>query len=142
MLQSCPISGVKVDENAVRINSFLVVVGAMAALFFESGILVAVFFADFLVKCANPTIAPLSVLSGFLARSFRANKKLVDYAPKRFAASIGALLFAAALIALFLGQSSIFGAILLIVVFCAFLEGAFAYCVGCKVYAILISLRR
>ena len=47
MLQSCPISGVKVDESAVRINSFLVVIGTMAAIFFESGVIAGLFFADF-----------------------------------------------------------------------------------------------
>lgn len=142
MLQSCPISGVKVDESAVRINSFLVVIGTMVAIFFESGVIAGLFFVDFLVKCANPTLAPLSVFSGFLARSFGVKKKFVDYAPKRFAAFIGALLFGAALFALFSGQSSIFCALLTIVVFCAVLESAFAYCVGCKVYAVFTSLRR
>ena len=142
MLYSCPISSIKVDESAVRINSLLVAIGSMTAILSESGLIAMMFLVDFGLKCVNPAASPLSLVSKFLAKTVKAPRMLVDYAPKRFAASIGVLLFAASIFSLSLGLATLFTALLFVVMFCAILEGAFAYCVGCKVYALFISLRR
>src|SRR5690606_15361045 len=77
---------------------------------------------------------------GLLVKVFGMGNKAVDRAPKRFAAWIG-LFFTGAITLLYgVGASSISYILADILLFFAFLEAAFGFCVGCRVYTLIKPL--
>jgi hypothetical protein len=92
---------------------------------------------------AGPTLSPLGqiVTRGIVPR-LPARPKYVPGPPKRFAQGVGALFSGAALVLAFgFGQDGAAAVLIGILAVCAFLEAAFAFCVGCKVFALLMRLR-
>jgi len=142
MSKSCPISQIKIDENAARINSFAVAVLCAVIYCFEIQFLYIVLFVDFLAKTINPLFSPLSKISSLIIRLIGAKRVDIDYAPKRFAAFIGAVFFGFAILFLYFNLSFLSAFILAIITVCALLEGVFSYCIGCRIYEIFISLGR
>lgn len=135
----CPISDQRVDENRVRISavfvvSFIIVgmVWAIPAL----TLLVAVdFFLRGFTKCK---MSPIGYISHSIANMLGLKTKMIDKAPKTFAARLGflmtALIFVFSVTGLDVAAYSVAG----ILVFCATLEFAFKICVGCLVYTYLV----
>ncbi len=134
-----------VDEVNVRIVAGLVLLLTSAALVSGQYWLYAPLAVDFASRAlGGPRV---SVLAHLAARRIRplipASPRPVAYAPKRFAAAIGAVMTTAATalaaISRFTPVDLTLGVQLigvLMVVF-PFLEAAFAFCVGCKLYALL-----
>ncbi len=142
MSSSCPISNRKIDENSARLNSVLVAAICSSALFFEFYVLSLFLFVDFGIKSLDPAYSPLSKGSSFLLRLLGVSKKEIDYAPKRFAAFMGAFLFGCSFVLWYFGFYKASAALLCMIILCAVLEAAVSYCVGCKIYEMVISLRR
>jgi len=89
----------------------------------------------------GPTLSPL----GFLAQRVIAPRlgppKPVAGPPKRFAQGMGAVMSTAALVlALILGDHAAADAVLIAFVAAAGLESIFGYCLGCKVFGVLIAV--
>lgn len=77
--------------------------------------------------------------SGKLQNFISIPVKLVPGPPKRFAQSIGLIFSVTGLIFLLTGLVTYFSITLGVLAFFAFLESAFAFCAGCKIFGFLID---
>ncbi len=137
----CPVSDSKVDENVIRTSAILTVLITATALVVNSYLILFLLAADFAVRSFYSGIgSPLKILSSHIAGFLNIrNKKLIDAAPKKFAALLGMIfsLLAGLLLLFHMPIAAMITASILI--FCAFLEGVFGFCLGCFVYTILTS---
>lgn len=136
---TCPISDDRVDENTTRVVAAIVITIGVFTLYTGYSLPIFLLAADFAVR--GFTNKPYSVLR-LAARNISAVLNLpvkpVNAAPKKFAAGVGFAFCMAIGLALLLGFYKTaygVGAVLLV---CAVLEFAFAYCVGCVVYTFMV----
>jgi Domain of unknown function (DUF4395) len=87
----------------------------------------------------GPTLSPLGRLaSDYIAPRLGAPRP-VSGPPKRFAQGIGAVLTtAAAVLALALNEHAVADALLVAMVVASGLESIFAYCLGCRIFSLLM----
>jgi hypothetical protein len=87
----------------------------------------------------GPTLSPLGTLATRVVAPRLGAPKYVSGPPKRFAQGIGAVLSTtAAVLALGFGAEGAADVLLLLVLAAATLESVVAYCVGCKVFGLLM----
>ncbi|MFT4203010.1 MAG: DUF4395 domain-containing protein [Chitinophagaceae bacterium] len=138
---SCPVSLVTVHDKVPRIVAFFVVVLSTWSIWSHSWIVVAVMVLDFFLRSFGwSNWSPLGRLSSLIVRSFHLKGKNVDVAPKRFAAKMGLALTSLVLLLDVLGYfraASYFAGLL---IFFALLESVLDYCVGCKIYQLLLRV--
>jgi len=136
---SCPISNTKVDERVARLNG-------LVSLFFVLGgmylpMLWMIIAIDFFVRSINPKSSLVSKFNRLLLSLFKGKPVLIDAAPKKFAAVMGLgmslLLIIFHSIPFAMGQT----AVLWVFMVAILMEVIFKYCIGCKIYAILLNLR-
>jgi hypothetical protein len=129
-----------VNEKAARTVALVVMVLGGLALATSWYWLLAVLAYGFLARVlTGPTLSPLGRLaSGVVAPRLGAPKP-VPGPPKRFAQAIGAALTtAAAVAALAFSDGGLADLLLAALVLAAGLESLFGYCVGCRLFALLI----
>ena len=138
MAQACPISREQRDERVARTVAFLVILivpGALALRGAGGGAIMIALAIDFAIRAyLDPHYSPLAIVAKRIAKLLHLHRKPVDAAPKKFAAQIG-LLFSiviGTLLILHLTPAAL--AVSGVLLFCAFLEAAFGFCVGCEVY--------
>ncbi len=138
MEESCPISLVRVDQNVARVTGGFVVLVAVSAVFLGSGWTLAALALDFVFR-GSPLVAgsPLRALACAAVRVAGARPLMVDAAPKRFAARIGAGMSAVAAVLMLSGSTAAGASVAGVLVFCALLESALGFCLGCKMYTLL-----
>jgi Domain of unknown function (DUF4395) len=130
-----------VNEVSARLVAGGVVLLAVAALVSGEGWLVAGIAYGFVARVlAGPTLSPLGQLVTRVATPrLNAPPRWVPGPPKRFAQGIGAVLtVAAAVLALGFDERTAVDALLVLVIAAATLESVFAFCVGCKIFAVLM----
>ncbi len=89
----------------------------------------------------GPKLSPLGQLATRVIAPRIGHEKLVAGPPKRFAQGMGATMTAAAAVLHFAFQADRAALVLLgLVVVAATLESVFAYCIGCRVFAVLMRL--
>ncbi len=89
----------------------------------------------------GPTLSPLGWLAQNVIAPRLGEKRPVPGPPKRFAQGMGAVMSTAALIlALILGDNTAAVVVLVLFLPAAGLESIFGYCVGCKVFALLMRI--
>jgi hypothetical protein len=89
----------------------------------------------------GPTLSPLGRFATAVAAPRLGAPRYVAGPPKRFAQAIGAgVTTVAALCALVLGAPTVADALTVAMVAFATLESVFAFCVGCKIFAVLMSV--
>jgi hypothetical protein len=87
----------------------------------------------------GPTLSPLGWIAQNVIGPRLGRKKAVPGPPKRFAQGMGAVMATVALVlALPLGDHTAADVVLGMLVVAAGLESIFAYCLGCKVFALLM----
>jgi hypothetical protein len=87
----------------------------------------------------GPTLSPLGWLAQSVIAPRLGERKPVPGPPKRFAQGIGAVLSSAALIfGLILGDHLVADLLLGMLVIASGLESIFAYCLGCRVFSLLM----
>jgi len=87
----------------------------------------------------GPTLSPLGRLASSVVAPRLGPSKPVAGPPKRFAQGIGAVITtAAAIAALRFGSDGVADALLVMLVLAAGLESIFAFCVGCRIFALLM----
>jgi hypothetical protein len=87
----------------------------------------------------GPTLSPLGWTAQNVVAPRLGEKKPVSGPPKRFAQGMGAAFSTAALVfGLILGDYGVADGLLVVLVLAAGLESIFAFCVGCKVFALLM----
>jgi hypothetical protein len=141
---SCPISGARRDNTTVRIVAGLTVLITAAAVALAwlsstwiAALVMGALALDFALRAFGPPkYSPLAALARGIGSAVGAPQRLVDAAPKIFAARIG-LVFAAVTaiwLPFNLMAATVVAAVLVV---CAFLESAFGFCLGCQVYSLL-----
>ena len=130
-----------VNEVSARLVAGGVVVLSVATIATGQVWLTAVIAYGFLARVlTGPTLSPLGQLvTRVITPRLGAEPRYVPGPPKRFAQGIGALFSTtAAVLGLGLGLDTAACAVLGVLVVAATLESVFAYCLGCKVFALLM----
>jgi hypothetical protein len=140
----CPITTRQVDEKAARLVALSVVLLVPAALALggvAGAALLAALLADFAVRGVGvPRWSPLAGGAGRLLRALAARPAPTNAGPKMFAARLGAAATAATLGALLLGAPGAAWALGGALASLAALEAAAGFCVGCRLYTLLLPV--
>jgi len=132
-----------VNEVSARLVAGGVVVMAVAALALRQPWLVAPLAYGFVARVlTGPSLSPLGQLvTRVVTPRLGLPEKLVPGPPKRFAQGIGATVTVSAAVLHFgFGQTGAAYVLLGVIVVAATLESVFAYCVGCKAFALLMRV--
>jgi hypothetical protein len=142
--QRCPIGRRTVDSSASRIASLLVTALLLTALFTPAKWVLLVVLADYLLRdLAGPGKSPLCWLGGRTKTALGLRGRPVDAAPKRFAAWLATGFVGAGALAVYVADALPMATVAVgACAVCAFLDGAFGYCVGCRVYVMIQGARR
>ena len=129
-----------VNEKAARTVAAVVAVTALATL--ASGwywLLVLLAYGFWARVLTGPTLSPLGALAMRVVAPRLGPPHYVPGPPKRFAQGMGAVLTtAAAVLALGFGATGAADVLLAAIVAAATLEAAFAYCIGCRIFRLLM----
>ncbi|HEY1523697.1 MAG TPA: DUF4395 domain-containing protein [Solirubrobacteraceae bacterium] len=131
-----------VNEKAARVVAGVVLALAIVALATGAHWLLAVMAYGFVARVlTGPTLSPLGRLATSVVAPRLGAPRYVPGPPKRFAQAIGAVLTTAgAVLALALGQDDAADGLLVAMVIAAGLESIFAFCLGCRVFGLLMRL--
>lgn len=142
MTRSCPTSTLRVGDKASRLYAFFVFSILVLYAYTGSSLLLLALAVDFLSKTyILPSWSPFSAFSRWLLSTLNIKDTLIDGGPKLFAAKIG--FFFSVLAFIFSAFNMPTTALVLVSAFgfCAGLEAFFGYCVGCKMYSLLMNVR-
>lgn len=139
MKNICPISSIIIDSNVVRLTSFLTMLLLFSGLIFNY-IYLFIFF-DFFLRSTRFCSSPLTLISKKIVKFLKLKIKPIDAAPKIFAARIGLILSFLVLFSLYFNLNLFFYIFIIMFILAAFLASILNYCLGCKFYSILISLK-
>ncbi|GAA2157733.1 uncharacterized protein DUF4395 [Humibacillus xanthopallidus] len=138
-----------VDDVTVRLIAAVVLVIGVVALGAQQWWLYAVLAVDFTLRAAlGPKASPIAQLvNRWIRPAVPAAKRPTAGPPKRFAATIGAVMTIAAtalwLVHLATGSAGASTGVVVIgavMVLFPLLEAAFGFCVGCRLFAVLMRL--
>jgi hypothetical protein len=135
----CPISDQRVNEQVTRFNAMFAIGIILLAFIMNSAILLVFLMADFFIRAFTEIkFSPLNFASHFLSNTLNLPVKLIDKAPKVFAARLG-FLMTAVISGLFIFDFKIAATVVSgMLIFFASLEFLFAICVGCMIYTYFI----
>jgi hypothetical protein len=135
----CPISDQRINEQVTRFNAMFTIGIIMLAFALNSFLLLAFLMADFFIRAFTEIkFSPISFLSHSLSNTLNLPLKMIDKAPKVFAARLG-FLMTAIITGLFVLELSLASVIVgSMLIFFASLEFLFAICAGCLIYTYLI----
>ncbi|MGE0304849.1 MAG: DUF4395 domain-containing protein [Acidimicrobiia bacterium] len=89
----------------------------------------------------GPKLSPLgAIVTKVIVPRLRVEPKLVAGPPKRFAQGMGATMSVGALIGYLAGSHSVPVVLTAMIAVAATLESVFAFCLGCKVFALLMKV--
>lgn len=128
------------NEKAARVVAGTVAVLAIVTLVTQAWWLLVVLAYGFLARVlTGPTLSPLGRLAKDVVAPRLGPAHMVPGPPKRFAQGIGAVVTTtAAVLALVAGETAAAAVLTAMIAVFAVLESVFAYCVGCKVFALLM----
>jgi hypothetical protein len=132
-----------VNEVSARLVAGGVVVLAVLAIALQQPWLIVVLAYGFVARVlTGPTLSPLGQLvTRVLTPALPVAPKYVAGPPKRFAQGIGATLSVAAVVAFYgFGAETLAYVLVGLIVVAATLESVFAFCLGCKLFAVLMRL--
>lgn len=131
-----------VNENAARLIAAGVVVLAVAYLVTGSAIVLGVLAYGFVARVlAGPRLSPLAqIVNRLVIPWLSIPAKPVPGPPKRFAQGIGATLAVGAVIARLAGLEPLALILVAAIAVAATLESVFAFCIGCRIFAGLMSV--
>jgi hypothetical protein len=131
-----------VNEKAARTVAGVVLVASIVTLATSWYWLLVPLAYGFVARTlTGPTLSPLGRLASSYVAPRLGPSKPVSGPPKRFAQAMGATMTtAAAILALVAGQHAIADALLVAMIVASGLESVFAYCVGCKIFALLMRV--
>ena len=129
-----------VNEKAARVVAAVVFAVSIATLSSGAYWLSAVLAYGFVARViAGPTLSPLGQLATRVIAPRLGPPKPVPGPPKRFAQALGAVMtIAIALFALVVGNHDVADALLGAMIVASGLESIFAYCLGCRIFALLM----
>ena len=129
-----------VNEKAARVVAGVVLAASVVIL--ATGaywLLVPLTYGFWARVLTGPTLSPLGWVAQNVVAPRLGDKRPVPGPPKRFAQGIGAIFSTAALVlALVVGDHTAAGAVIGLLVVAAGLESILGYCLGCKVFGLLM----
>lgn len=130
-----------VNEVAARVVAVAVLVMCIAAIAFdEPWLLIPIAYGFWARVLTGPSLSPLGQLATRMVAPRLGGPRLVPGPPKRFAQAMGAALSTAAVVLWFgFGEHTATWVVLGLVVVAASLEGFAGYCVGCKIFGLLMK---
>jgi Domain of unknown function (DUF4395) len=133
----------RVKERNVRAIALQVVLLSIFSIALKQPIIMLLLGLDFITRAfINSKFSLLAIFSRhFLAKRLPFRNKIILLKPKKFAASIGAILSISASIFGFTGQLLIMVYISSVLLLFSFLEVFFKFCAGCRIFGILIQLK-
>ncbi len=135
----CPISDQRVNEHVTRLNALFAILLVVLAFVLNLSLLLVFLVADFFIRAyTKMKYSPISYLSHTLANALSLEVRLIDKAPKIFAARLGFLMSAFILVLFILNIQLASMIVAGILIFFAGLEFLFGICVGCFIYTYLI----
>lgn len=135
----CPISDQRVNEYVTRINALITIVVVVLAFVLNAAFLIVFLMADFFIRgFTEMKFSPIGWVSHSMSNALNLSVKMIDKAPKIFAARLG-FLMTSLIAGLFILQFTLAAMVVAgILVFFAAMELVFAVCVGCMIYTYLI----
>ena len=130
-----------VNEVSARLVAGGVVVLTIATIVFAQPVLLVLLAYGFVARVlTGPTMSPLGQLvTRVLTPALPVEAKYVAGPPKRFAQGIGATLSVLAVVCYFaFGLTTLAFVIVGMITIAATLESVFAYCLGCKIFGVLM----
>ena len=147
MAEVCPISYDLINEKVARVNGLKTV--ALLLIFIlspeESHIKAIILFLglDFLIRgFFNAKYSPIAAASKKILQVLNIKPQMTNAGPKKFAAKLGFIFSVLVALLYYFGQHNLAIYIAAMFAFFAFLEGAFGFCVACKVYPILLKFKK
>lgn len=135
----CPISERRVNEQVTRLNAMFTIGITILALVINSIALLVFMMADFYIRAfTDLKYSPISYVSHALSNALSLPVKLIDKAPKIFAARLGFIMSLSITALYILGFNLASYIVAGILVFFAGLEFVFAICVGCLIYTFVV----
>jgi hypothetical protein len=128
-----------INEKAARTVAGVVAITGVVAL--ATGwhwLLIPLAYGFWARVLTGPKLSPLARLASKVIAPRLGEPKDVAGPPKRFAQGMGAAITTLGVIALVLGWSTVTTVLLVMLVVAATLESAFALCIGCQVFAVLM----
>jgi hypothetical protein len=129
-----------VNEKAARVVAGVVLIGVVVTL--VTGfywLLVPIAYGFWARVLTGPTLSPLGWTAQNVIAPRLGERKPVPGPPKRFAQGMGAAMASAALVlALIVGNHTAADVVLILFLPAAGLESIFGYCVGCKIFGLLM----
>lgn len=131
-----------IDSNRVRIGAFFVFIMSILSLLFYFNPYISLIFSlilwvDFLLSfIGGLKFSLFSFLIEFIHSHYIQKESWISPKPKRFAKLCGLTMLTIALVSFLFNQQIYFILIGMLALF-SFLEGAFDFCIGCKIYSIL-----
>ena len=130
-----------VNEVAARVVAAGALTIAVTYLLTRNVFVLVVLAYGFVARVATgPRLSPLGLLATRVVAPTIAPPRFVPGPPKRFAQGIGATLTVSALVAHLLGAGTLAAVLVGAVVVAASLEAAFGFCLGCRVFAVLMRV--
>jgi hypothetical protein len=135
----CPISDQRVNEYVTRINALITIVVVVFAFGLNTAFLIVFLMADFFIRgFTDMKFSPIGWVSYSMSNALNLSVKMIDKAPKIFAARLG-FLMTSLLAGLFILQFPLAAMVVAgILIFFAAMELVFGVCVGCLIYTYLI----
>jgi hypothetical protein len=135
----CPISDQRVNEQVTRFNAFFAIAIITTAFVLNSIFLFVFLMADFFIRgFTELKFSPISYASHYLSNALSLPIKMIDKAPKIFAARLGFIMTFVIAVLFFLELTTASMIVAGMLVFFASLEFFFAICVGCMIYTYLV----
>lgn len=142
MAHICPVNGEKINEPTVRTVAGFVVILASVGIYFQLHFVFLFLGYDFFVRgFYKKEFSVLRFIAIQVTNLLNFREKLIDAAPKRFAAKIGFFFSIIILVLILFQQFYVAFIVTSILIVCAILESVFAYCLGCQFYSIYMQTK-
>jgi hypothetical protein len=128
-----------INEKAARfVAGVVALTGVVTLLTGAYWLLILLAYGFWARVLTGPTLSPLAQLATRVVAPRLGPAKTVAGPPKRFAQGMGAVVTTVAAVAALLGAEGLADLLLVALVGAATLESVFAYCLGCKIFALLM----
>lgn len=135
----CPISDQRINERVSRLNALFAITIILVGFATNSPALFILLTVDFMVRAfIDSKYSPVNFASQQMSQALGLQVRLIDKAPKVFAARLGFLMTATVTVLFLFGLKTASIVVSSILIFFATLEVAFALCVGCLIYTYLV----
>jgi hypothetical protein len=130
-----------VNEKAARTVAAVVFVTSVVALATSSyWLLIPLAYGFWARVLTGPNLSPLGAFAMKVAGPRLGQPRYVSGPPKRFAQGMGAAMTTIALVAWLAGADAVADVLLALMIVASGLEAVFAFCLGCKVFGLLMRL--